>query len=336
MRFPLPGVLDEFRRRTPTTDLYVLNPLRHLTKTEPALSLPRVTHLFGNVYAVGDTCIISRTAAGEQLGQIAGRPFRQIVYVVDDDFEAGAADPLVPAAYRAKLAAFAEGPLREIRAMADVVVASSPPLAAAYGPKAVLMHPAWRRSPAALDHFDRKPSFEIAHLGTGSHAGDLLPLGAELERVLTEHRHVRLTIFAAAACPEKLRGHAQVRLLRAAAWWRYRLTVPMRRFHLAIYPLHEGPFSAARSANKLFEHALVGAASLMTPIPALTHAAGPGLVDLFVEGGLDAWGERIRADIADREAGRERAVRTGDHIRELDPLARAARQWRAILSGAAA
>ncbi len=59
-------------------------------------------------------------------------------------------------------------------------------------------------------------------------------------------------------------------------WWLYRRALARMRFHLAIYPLGDTPFNRARSASKLYEHALVGAASLMSPIPALRDAAGAG------------------------------------------------------------
>ena len=331
MAFPLPPILDEFRRRIPTTDLYVLNPLRHLARHES--ELPRVAHLFGHVYAVGRTCVVSRIAGADELRRLDGRRFRQIVYVVDDDFEAGAEDPLLPARYRARLAAFAAGPLRELRERADVVVASSPALAALYGPKALVMQPAWRRTPAPLSHFERSGAFEIAHLGTASHAADLAPLGPGLARVLVAHPAARLTIFAAAACPPELREHPRVRLRGAMGWWRYKFMLPLQRFHLALYPLQDSRFTAARSANKLFEHALVGAASLMSPNPALRAATAAGdLADLFVAGGAEAWEERIRADLSDRRACRDRAQRTRAHILAADPLGAAARQWRAILT----
>jgi hypothetical protein len=294
--------------------------------------LPSVAHLFGNVYAVGGTCIISRTATAHELRQLRRRAFRQIVYVIDDDFEAGAVDPLLPASYRAKLAAFAAGPWLELKAMADVVVASSPVLANLYGSKTRVVQPAWRRQPAGFGHFERPSTFEIAHIGTASHTADYAMIRDEVGAILAAHPHVRLTLFGAAKGPDDLRGLPQVRIRRPMAWWRYKLVVPRLRFHLAIYPLRDSGFNAARSANKLFEHALVGAASLMTPNPALRAAAGPDLDDVFVDGSAAEWRDRIFADLQDQAACRDRAARTRARISEIAPLDEGADQWREILA----
>jgi hypothetical protein len=103
-------------------------------------------------------------------------------------------------------------------------------------------------------------------------------------------------------------------------------------FHLALYPLRDSPFNRGRSANKLFEHALVGAASLMSPIPALRDAAGPAGQAVFVEGGAEEWRRRIEADIADPEACRRRAEATRARIAALDPAGAAADLWLEILA----
>ena len=105
----------------------------------------------------------------------------------------------------------------------------------------------------------------------------------------------------------------------------------MLRFHLAIYPLQPTPFNAARSANKLFEQALVGAAPLMSPNAALREAAGADLDDIFVEGGVEEWRRRVGKDVADLEACRHRAERTRKRILAIDPLGHAVGVWRDIL-----
>jgi hypothetical protein len=104
------------------------------------------------------------------------------------------------------------------------------------------------------------------------------------------------------------------------------------RFHLALYPLADTAFNRARSANKLFEHALVGAASLMSPMPALVEAAGD-LTEIFVAGPASEWRDRIEADLAGRDGIRRRAEATRAQIAMLDPAGKAAQVWLEILSG---
>ena len=331
MTFPSPRALYEYYRRIPTTDLYFRHPVAHLRRR--AHVLPPVRHIVRNVYAIGRTGVISRYATLDDLARLRKQDIRQIVYIADDDFAAGAADPTLPESYRARLAAFAAECWPAISAAADIVIVSSPVLAQSYGPKARLMPPIWHRPPAATEHFERPDRFEIAHLGTGSHRADLAPLAASLAGLLTANPRTRLTLFSGADLPPALKGHKQVRSRRPRPWWAFKRLLPGMRYHLAIYPLRDGAFNAARSANKLYEHALVGAASLMSPNVALRGAAGGSLDDLFIEGAADAWQGRIAADIADPGACRDRAERTHAHITASDPAGEAARQWLAILAG---
>ena len=122
-----------------------------------------------------------------------------------------------------------------------------------------------------------------------------------------------------------------MRLRSPLSWWRYKRALPRLRFHLALYPLAPTAFNMARSANKLFEHAIVGAASLMSPNAALRAAAAPEIGATFVEGGADEWAERIGACLASPDAMRNHAEAIRAHIQATDPLGYAALQWRDIL-----
>jgi hypothetical protein len=331
MTLPLPRPLAEYIRRTPTTDLYCANPLRRLRAEQPG-RLPPPRTLAPNLYLIGRTGIISRYGSAADLDRLSALGASRLIYIADDDFEAGAADPLLPARYRARLAHFVERDWPTLRSQADTVVVSSPPLQRIYGAKARLIHPAWHLPPATTDHFRSGRRIELAHLGTASHGSDFALLAPVLARILRARPNVRLTLLAGDAVPDPLGGLSQVRSLRPLSWWRYKLALRRMRFHLALYPLQRTPFNAARSANKLFEHAIVGAASLVSPIPALEEVAGARLPDIFVEGGPEAWRDRLEASIADLEACRERAQRIRRHILALDPLGQAARHWLELLA----
>jgi hypothetical protein len=321
-------------RRLPTTDLYVLNPLRELRRRQAkANRLPPLRRVGGNAFTVGRTGIVSRYGGAEDLARLEKLGARRIVYVADDDFAAGAEDRALPDEYRAKLAAFVERGWPLLEEAADVVLVASPTLAAVYGDKARMMHPVWDAPPTAPPaHFDRAGRFEIAHLGTASHRSDFAAFAPILAELLREHPQARLTSFSDGVPPAALDGYPQVRLRAPMPWWRYKLALPRMRFHLALYPLRDTPFNAARSANKLFEHALAGAASLMSPIPALRDAAGPAGRAIFVEGGAEEWRRCIEADIVDPEACCRRAAATRQRIAALDPAGAAAALWLDILA----
>ena len=328
---PLLFGLEEYRSRLPTTDLYFLSPLKHLIRQ--GADVPRPVWLGANAYAVGETGVVSRYGSERDLERLSARGARRLVYIADDDFAAGAIDPGLPQPYRAKLASFAQEAWPTLKTAADVVIVPSPALAEIYGAKALILHPAWARDPAGTSHFERPRRVEIAHLGTGSHGSDLAPLAGPIAALLQANSDTRLTLFATTDPPSELSRHPRVRLRRQMPWWRYKHLLPWMRFHLAIYPLRDSAFNRARSANKLFEHALVGAASLMSPIPALLGATSGASTGVFVEGGPDEWRARIEADLADPAAARARAERVGKHISEIDPLGAAAERWLAILTG---
>ena len=152
-----------------------------------------------------------------------------------------------------------------------------------------------------------------------------------LARILDAHPEARLTLFAGATVPGQLRSHRHLRLRQPLSWWRYKRALSKMRFHLAIYPLAPTAFNKARSANKLYEHMLVGAASLMTPNPALRAAAGPGLAATFVEDGAEEWETRIDGFLRAPETMRRQVENARSHLQATDPLAYAVLQWRDIL-----
>lgn len=324
-----PSAIREYFDRIPTTDLYFLNPLAELKRQGARLPSPH--RLSKHVYLVGRTGVVVRYGLAQDIDRLRSAGAERNVYIVDDDFAAGAADPSLPEKYREKLAAFAQGDWPALKAAADIVIVPGSVLAEIYGAKARIIPPAWDRPPASTEHFVAPKRIEIVHLGTGSHRGDFASIAAPLDKLLRAHPRARLTLFAGDAAPDVLKNHPQVVSRRPVSWWRYKRALPRLRFHLALYPLAKTPFNAARSANKLYEHALVGAASLMSPNPALRAAAGADLSEIFVEDGAD-WARRIEACLARPDALSTRIEATFARIIASDPLANAARQWRDILA----
>ncbi len=325
-----PLALREPFGRLPTTDLYFLNPLRALRRSAAGARMPPPRCLAPNVYAIGGTGVIVRYGGEGDIDRLRRAGMRQLVYIIDDDIAAGADDKLLPARYREKLAAFAHGPWRTLCDAADIVIVPGAFLAETYGAKARILPPAWRDDPPPHPS-DGSQVIDIVHLGTGSHASDLSAVAPAIADTLDAHPHARLTLFTLAEPPPALSGHKQLRISRPMRWWRYKRALPRMRYHLALYPLADTAFNRARSANKLFEHALTGAASLMSPNPALRDAAGdiPGL---FVEGGVEEWAKQLNADLTDPDAMRRRTAKTRERIAATAPLQSAMTAWRAILA----
>jgi hypothetical protein len=325
-----PTALGEYFDRIPTTDLYLRNPLAELRRQGANVSPPR--YISPNVYLVGKTGVIVRYGEAKDINRLKRAGAKHIVYIADDDFVAGGTDPGLPERYRLKLRTFAESDWPTLKAAADIVIVPGTVLAEIYGAKARIVPPAWDRPPASTEHFAAAKHIEIAHLGTGSHRGDLTLIVAPLAKILDRHPEARLTLFTGVNAPGPLRSHRHVRLRHPLSWWRYKRGLPKMRFHLALYPLAPTAFNNARSANKLYEHALVGAASLMSPNPALRAAAGPEAAARFIDGDAAEWEAQIEAHLAQPDAMRQQMEAARAHIHATDPLAYAALQWRDILA----
>jgi hypothetical protein len=325
-----PTALREYFDRIPTTDLYLLNPLAELRRQGADIPPPRYTA--PNVYLVGKTGVIVRYGQAKDLHNLKRAGAKHIVYIVDDDFVAGGTDPSLPERYRLKLQAFAENDWPILKAAADIVIVPGTVVAEIYGAKARIMPPAWDRPPSSTEHFTAAKHIDIVHLGTGSHRSDLALIVTPLARILDRRPEVRLTLFTGVSAPGPLQSHRHVRVRHPLSWWRYKRGLPKMRFHLALYPLAPTAFNNARSANKLYEHALVGAASLMSPNPALRAAAGPEAAARFVDGGAEDWEAQIEAYLGQPDAMRKQVEMARAHIHATDPLAYSALQWRDILA----
>jgi hypothetical protein len=315
--------------RLPTADLYVLNPLAVLKRSAPRL--PKLRRIAKTLYVIGRTGIVVRYGEAADIAHLRKAGAARLVYVADDDFAAGGADPSLPQRYRERLAAFAATHWPTLREAADIVVVPGTALAEEYGAKARIVLPLWERPPADLAHFDSPERLEIAYLGTASHVGDFAEIAPLVADALTKcRRDVRLTLFLGEATPAELARHARVNVRAPMSWWRYRRALRTMRFHLALYPLRDTAFNRARSASKFHEHALIGAASLMSPNAALKDAAGDFVPGLFVEG--NDWAARLDEALADLDSLRRRAEATRARIAATDPGGAAAKQWAEILA----
>ena len=225
--------------------------------------------------------------------------------MADDDFAAGGADPHLPPRYRQRLKAFAEGAWPKLKQAADIVIVPGAVLARTLRREGVDRAAGLASTARVAGAFLRDRRIDIAHLGTGSHVriSSRFPGPCRYS--------ARASAKPGLRCSPARPGCARAETNKCVCAGRWHggatgLTLPRMRFHLALYPLRDTPFNRARSANKLFEHALVGAASLMSPNPALVEAAGFS-AEIFVEGDMAEWARRIETDLADRDALRRRA-----------------------------
>jgi hypothetical protein len=248
----------------PTTDLYFLNSCREWVKrwwhSGP------IERLGANCFRSGDRLLLIRRDE-PRLMEAALRFSGTLIYLIDDDVDGAAASSGLPVAYREKLGMFARSHFDGLLRRSDLLVASSDALAdrlqadPRVGAAVSRIDPFWGMPFADQSHFVRlrKGNLDIVHLGTASHDGGLAKATHAVLALLDRFERASFTFFAVRDAHPILERHPRTRRLKPMPWSRYRQWLPHQRFHLALYPLEASAFDQARSSNKLFEHAIVGA-----------------------------------------------------------------------------
>lgn len=254
-----------------TTDLYLRNACSDMLGGT-------IEQLAPTVFASRRACLVMRH--GLAIPRLPER--RRLIYLLDDDVEAGVRDRSLPWAYRQKLRLVEAAFLARLRRLAGVAVVGSERLTRLFdGIRTHVLHPFWSERFAALDHFDSCTPIDIAYLGSGAHRRDLRFLLPVFEALMDRHPHVRLHLPAEHRLPRTIADHPRLLRLPGPRWETYRRAISERRFHVALYPLTDGGFNRGRSANKLIEHAVVGAAPVYSRSwewGRRADAAGAGLV----------------------------------------------------------
>lgn len=195
----------------------------------------------------------------------------RLVYLIDDDIAGAAQSPDLPADYRRRLAQFDTQFHRRLLERADTIMVSSQPLATLFERDTRVtaqirqVFPYWPLDFADEGHFAslaRGLPLRIVHLGSASHAGAFNAIVPALAEVLEGQVPVHFTYFgreAASGLPDR---HPRITRITPMRWPTYKRWLASQRFHLALYPLDQAAFDAARSPNKIVEHAVIGAVGL--------------------------------------------------------------------------
>jgi hypothetical protein len=257
--------------RLPTTDIYLRNACQAWIQPWWQIARSRskrpIRQIAANAFTCGEWLILVRRDTPAIMRATLDWPGR-VAYVIDDDIAGAADSPDLPGAYRQRLAEFASGWHRHLLTRADVLLVSSDPLAARFADDPRIraqiqrIEPCWQEPLADQGHFAglvQGAPLRIAHLGTGSHRGGFEALTPALTRLLARDASIELTYIAEPPGMPALAMQPRAHCQPPRRWPDYRRWLPRQRFHLALYPLLPTAFDRARSANKLLEHAIVGA-----------------------------------------------------------------------------
>lgn len=329
--------------RLPSTDLYFANACRDWIAARWDPRRAPVRRIGPNSFMRGEWLIVIREERAAMIRRARDWPGR-IAYVIDDDAPAAAECPTLPAAYRRRMAAFVRDCHAPLVARVDVILAASDGLAealTAQRPDAAIrrIDPVWCADLADQAHFavpEAGGALRIVHLGSGSHGPALARVAPAILALLTTMPAAQFTYFAERPIDPALEAHPRGTRLQPKPWPEYQRWLARQRFHLALYPLLDTAFDRARSANKLREHAIVGAAGLYPEWWQPARALGAGALTAPAEPAQ--WHEALRAatnpamlravaaEAARRLAGEDQAARQRALWAELLGLSGCARR----------
>lgn len=260
--------------RQPTTDLYFVNAMGPWIARWWQRGRALIRRRSENSFIAGDWFVLVRRDTPHIMREALAWGGR-LAYVIDDDVAAGVACESLPAPYRARLADFDKRFHRDLLARADKVLAASDALVEALtaseqaarrlAPRLARIDPVWRQPLADTAHFAalaHGATLRMVQLGTGSHRGALAASVPVMLDILDRHPNASFTYFSPRSVDDRLEKHPGARRLDPMTWREYQRWMARQRFHLALYPLAQTPFDRARSASKLTEHAILGAAGM--------------------------------------------------------------------------
>lgn len=323
-------------RRLPTTDLYFAHALPHVAQ-KSGRSLPPVRQIGRHCFLMGRVAIVSRYVHPIEVAIVKMFKPDRVVYLIDDDLGAGISDHGLSKGYRKRLQNLKDKGLKAVLDITTDIIVPSEPLKEQFDDIADvhLLHPLWHRPFADLSHFPDVVSgqapFKIAFLGTRSHLPDLATIQFELARLLKAYPKLEFHHRLGKEAPKVLASLPNAIAAPQVGWRTYREWIGTERFHLALYPLRPTKFNKARSTNKLFEHALTGAASLMSPSPATKDMLKGSLEEIFIEGDEQEWAKRIERFIENPILAQTLTARTLMHLNALDITNDHVEVWRKIL-----
>ena len=199
-------------------------------------------------------------------------------YFIDDDLWAPGLGDDLPRDYVKRLGKLRQFTADPIIGKAVRVLSPSKRILARFPNKpGTIVPPALVHRLPALKHHVRKPDdrLDIVFSGTRSHLGDFLTIELPLRECLLQNPHWRLTTFLGRHAPCELRL-SNARHLDPMDWSTYREFVSQNRFHVALCPLLQTDFNAARSATRLLDSAAFGATPVYSPVPPYDHILATG------------------------------------------------------------
>lgn len=327
-------------RPLPSTDLYFLSACGHRVDRGSLVRWRRrqpIERRGANCFVHGDAMLLIRRDRPAVMREALAWPGR-LAYLVDDDIAGAADSPELPEDYRHRLAAFDRDYHQLLLARADLLVVPADPLAHLFAAEPEIsarirrIDPYWPEPLADQHHFtalEGGAPLRIAHLGSASHGGALGTIAPLVSDLLAAREDIDFTYVAPGPVHPALDHHARAHRVRPMVWPAWRRWLARRRFHLALYPLAASRFDAARSSNKLYEHAIAGAVGVYPQRWPPAQALGDDGA-LFAPADPAEWGLALAEAIGRRDELKRLAAGAADALARQAPQLMQQNVWRAF------
>jgi hypothetical protein len=315
-------------RHLPTSSIYFTEPLADLIGRRIGGEARPIRRLAPTVFACGATAVVLRYARPRQIALLEQGAFERIYLVIDDDFAALNERDGLPADYRQRLLHYRDGALRRLMTIVTHVVAPSELILANYPDKVrIRLDPAQCHQSGGLDHHGNGRTLDVVFAGTRSHLQDLTHVADAIADVLRLRPDMRLTTFLNGHAPKALKNLDNAIHLSALEWPDYRAFVAANRYHVAIAPAMNTAFNAARSVNKLHDHAAFGAAGLYSRQSPFDRIVDDGRSGLLLPNEPARWREALLDLVGRRDRVRQLAAEGQNLSRRLGDRRRVRAFW---------
>lgn len=320
----------------PTEDIYFFRPAAADLKVQRVQTgfwrSPTIARMLGRLGPQSDTALlICRTLPAPWIDWVAAHRsrFRRVVYLIDDDLPAAAADNQLPAAYRQRMGAAAAHQPR-LLAIADEVVASSPGLARQFAdrhPRVRVLTPPLIQPLPSLTHFHER-SWTIGFHGTRAHLPDLQHITPALTGLHDADPDVHIEVMLGRHTPADLVARPRVQSLPPKPWPDFLRWQREHRIHIGVVPLLDTPFNRGKSFIKFHDIAVLGGVGVYSRRPPYTEIVRHGENGLLAGDDPAEWQACIEGLLSDPEAAQAMAAQAAADARRVGDFGPAMDLWK--------
>lgn len=248
---------------TATTDYYLLP---HLEKSGYCISLldyrqspPPISH-----FSTCQLLIISRYVSYQWLALLKKlqHTATKIIYFMDDDLFDFSALKNLTLSHQCKIISKAYLFRQQLIRLCAEFWVSTPYLVEKYAK----FHPVLLNPRICNKTLHRKQAVHICYHGSSSHNCEIFWLIPIIEQVQARSNHIHFELFGAPALQRKLEHLPRISLLHSMSWPNYLEFTATEQRDIALAPLLDNAFNAARAPTKFYDYARLQAVGLYSNV----------------------------------------------------------------------